>query len=209
MKFQNLGWVLAAGLGATMLAGGFQTQTTKVGVVNVQTVFQSSDLFLQRQDDLKAMQRARADLLDYIHTYPTVTTEQANRLKTLSIKTDLTPAEKAELTKLRNDVQTTAQAFNTLQQKPSPTPDEVAKLNAFNDQARKTDDLLQDWKQQFGAELTDQQDKYQVEVLDKVAASVQDYAKKQGYTLIFANNMAPFGTNDVTAETLKVMNAKK
>jgi Skp family chaperone for outer membrane proteins len=209
MKLNNLGWILAAGLGATVLAGGFKADTSKVGVVDLQTVFQSSDLFVKRQNDLKAMQGARADILDFVHTYPTITSDQAARLRTLSLKPDVTPAEKAELTKLRTDVQATAQAFNTLQQKPKPTADEVTKLNNFNDQIRKTDTLEQDWRKQFGDELTAQQDKFQGEVLDRVAGAIQDNAKKQGYTLIFTSNMAPFASNDVTPDTLKVMNAKK
>ena len=192
-----------------MLAGGFQNQPQKIGVVDLQSVFQSSDYFQQKQGDLKALEDSRSNLLDFIHTYKIITPQQADRYKTLALKTDITPAEKGELTKLQNDIQAANQAFTTLQTKQNPTADDVAKLKSYNDQARQTDELYSAWQQQFGDELARQRDQYRKDVLDRVTSAVQDYAKKQGYTLVFASDVAPFGTNDVTPDTLKVMNAKK
>lgn len=209
MKFQNLGWIIAVGLGATLLAGGFKDQTSKVGVVDLQTVFQSSDVFQQKQADLRAAETQRRDLLDFIKNNQTITADQAQKLKTLSLKTDLTGAEKAQLDKLKADIQASEQAFNTLQTKQNPTADDNAKLIALNNQRQQTATLFDSWQKEFAQDLKDQRDKFQQDVLDRVTGALQDYAKKQGYTLVFANDVAPFGANDVTAETLKVMNAKK
>ena len=209
MKFKNLGWIVAVGLGATLIAGGFQNQTNKVGVVDLQTVFQSSDVFQQKQADLRAMEDSRRNLLDFIKNNQTITADQAQKLKTLSLKTDLTGAEKAQLDKLKTDVQASEQAFTTLQTKQNPTSDDNAKLIALNAQRQQTATLFDSWQKEFADDLKNQRDKFQQDVLDRVTGALQDYAKKQGYTLVFANDVAPFGANDVTADTLKVMNAKK
>jgi len=209
MKFKNLGWIVAVGLGATLVAGGFQNQTNKVGVVDLQTVFQSSDYFQQRQADLQAMETQRRDLLDFIKNNQTITADQAQKLKTLSLKTDLTGAEKAQLDKLKSDVQAQEQAFSTLQTKQNPTADDNAKLIALNTQRQQTATLFDSWQKEFAGDLKNQRDKFQQDVLDRVTSALQEYAKKQGYTLVFANDVAPYGANDVTPDTLKVMNAKK
>jgi len=209
MKFQNLGWIVAAGLGAAVLAGGFDNPPNKVGVVDMRYVFQRSDYFQQKQADLKAMEDSRGDLLDFIKTYQTITGDQANTLKTLSLKTTLTPAEKTQLDKLKADVQAQDQSFNTLNTKLNPAPDEVKKLSDFNNQRQQTANLYATWQREFQGDLKEQRDMFQQEVLDRVTSAVQEYAKKQNYTLVFANDVAPFGANDVTPDTLKVMNAKK
>lgn len=192
-----------------MFAGGFQSQTQKVGVVDLQSVFSQSDLYQQRQSDLKAMGDARSDVLNFLNTYPTITSDQAQTLKTLSLKTDLTPSEKTQLDKLKSDVQASDSAFQALEQKQNPTPDELAKLKSYNDQRTQTGRLYDEWTKDFTDDINTQKDKYRQEVLDKVTTSVQDYAKKQGYTMVFASDVAPFGTNDVTTDALKVMNGKK
>src|SRR6476646_9473433 len=139
MKIQNLGWVLAAGMAGVMFAGGFQNNTSKVGVANVQEMFQNSDVTHSKQDALKAMGDTRSDILQFIHTYRTITPDQANRFKTLSLKPDPTAAEKTELDKLKADVIAGNQAFQSLQTKASPTPAEVTKLQAYNAQAQQSD----------------------------------------------------------------------
>ena len=209
MKLKNLGWIIAAGMGATLLASGFQNQTSKVGVVDLQTVFQNSDYFQQKQDQLKAMGQQRSDLLDFIKTYQTITPDQAQQLKTLSLKQDLTASEKTQLDKLKNDVQTNEKAFDALNTKQNPTDADKAKLAAFNDQRNQTANLYDAWEKEFSDDLNGQKEKFRQDVLDRVTGAVQDNGKKQGYTLIFASDVAPFGTNDVTNDTLKVMNAKK
>jgi Skp family chaperone for outer membrane proteins len=209
MKIRNLGWILAAGMGAPLLISGFRTQATKVGVVDLQTVFQQSDYYMQKEGDLKAMGDGRSDILNFLNTYPTITVEQAQRLKALSLKPELNAAEKAELNKLKTDVQAGEQAFKALQMKKNPTAEEIAKLNAFNNQRQQTGNLYNAWTQEFTGDINMQKSKFRQEVLERVKSAVGDCGKKQSYNLVFASDVAPFGANDVTAEALKVMNAKK
>ena len=209
MKIQKLGWILAAGMAGVMFAGGFQTTTTKVGVADVQSLFQNSDLTHSKQDELKTMGDTRSDVLQFIKTYRTITPDQATRFRTLSLKTDQTPAEKTELDKLKADVIAANQSFTTLQTKQNPTADENSKLVAFNTQAQQTDVLSQKWAKEFDDEMTAAQDKMRNDVLDRAQAAVQEVGKKQGYSVIFTESVAPYSSNDVTADALKVMNAKK
>lgn len=196
-------------MAGVMFTGGFQANTNKVGVANVQDLFQNSDATRAKQDDLKAMGDTRSDVLQFIKTYRTITPDQAARFKTLSLKTDQTPAEKTELDKLKADVIATNQAFQTLQTKASPTPDEVSKLQAFNAQAQQTDAMSQLWAKEFNDDMNAQQEKARNDVLDRAQAAVKEVGKKQGYSVIFTESIAPYSSNDITADALKVMNAKK
>jgi Skp family chaperone for outer membrane proteins len=209
MKLQKLGWVLSAGMAGVMFAGGFQNNTNKIGVADVQDMFQNSDFTHTKQDQLKAMGETRSDVLQFVRTYRTITSEQANRFRTLSLKPDPTPAEKTELDKLKADVIANNQAFQTLNTKANPTPDEVAKLTAFNAQTQQSDALLQSWGKEFDDQMNAAQEQMRNDVLDRAQAAVQEVGKKQAYTLIFTRSMAPFSDNDVTADAIKVMNAKK
>jgi len=210
MKLTNLGWILAAGMGAALCASGFQTPPTKVGIVNLQTVFQTSELFSLKQNDLKVMGEGRSDILAFIQTYPTITAVQAQRFRDLSLKTtELTGPEKTELEKIKAAVMADDKALKALQTKTNPTPAEVAKMGAYQQQTQQTQNLLQTWAQEFKLQISDQEGKYRDEVLGKATSATRDVGKKQGFSLIFSSDVAPFASNDVTPDTLKVMNAKK
>ena len=196
-------------MAGVLFGGGFQTTTTKVGVADVQNLFQNSEFTQTKQSELKAMGDTRSDVIQFIRTYRTITPDQAARFRTLSLKTDQTPAEKTELDKLKSDVIASNQAFQTLQTKASPTPDEVSKLQAFNAQAQQTDAMSQRWGKEFNDEMNAAQDKMRNDVLDRAQAAVQEVGKKQAYTVIFTESIAPYSSNDITADALKVMNAKK
>lgn len=209
MRIQKLGWILSAGMAGAMFAGGFQTKTEKIGVVDVGSVFQSSDMTHSKQDELKAMQQSRYDVLQFVHTYRVIQPAQADRFKTLSLKDNITPAEKTELDKLKADVLAADQSFLALQQKPNPTADDRAKMDALNAQKQQMSAMEQRWAQEFDRDLRNKQDELRKVVLDRVQDSLKDVGKKQAYSLIFVRDVAPYGANDVTADTLKVMNAKK
>jgi len=209
MKSNNIGWIVAAGLIAALVASGFQTQPTKIGVVDMQSVFQTSDYFKDKQNELKNMGDTRSAILEFLQTYPTITAAQAQRFRDLSLKPDLTGAEKTELEKIKSDVIATDQSFKALQTKASPTPAEVTQLQSYNNQQQQTQTLSQTWAQEFNQELNDEKGKLSDDVRARLKDAVQDVAKKQGYTVVFTSDAVPFGSNDVTADTLKVMNAKK
>lgn len=209
MHIQKLGWLAAAAMAGLMVGSGFQNKTDKIGVVDVGSIFQTSDLTNKKKDELRVMNDARTGVLQFIHTYRSFTPAQADRFKVLSLKPTLTGAEKTELDKIKADVMAQDKANKALQQKPNPTPDEVNKLNAISSQTQQSQAIEQSWVREFDTDLHDKQESLRQDVLDQVQGVVDDIGKKQGYTLIFVKDVAPYGANDVTAETLKVMNAKK
>lgn len=181
----------------------------KIGVVDVGQVFQSSQLTGRKQQELKRLGDARREMLEFVHSYRVLTPEQAARFRELSTKPTLSPAEKIELDKIKADVIAADKAFKALQTKPNPTPEEVAKLQDFNSRASAMSQLEQRWIREFDAEVRDTQGKMRNEVIQDIHASVREIGRKQGYTLIFVRDVAPYAANDVTQEALNAVNAKK
>jgi Skp family chaperone for outer membrane proteins len=128
------------------------------------------------------MQQSRYDILQFVHTYRTMTPVQAERFKTLSLKAAITPVEKTELDKLKDDVLAADKSLTALRTKPSPTPDDVAKLNAISAQVQQLSMLEQRWAQEFDKDLRQKQDELRQVVLDKVQSSLQDVGKKQAFS---------------------------
>lgn len=209
MTIQKLGWLAAAAMAGVMAGSGFQTKADKIGVVDVGSIFQNSELTNRKKDELKGMNDVRTSILQFVHTYKGFTPAQADRFKTLSLKPNLTGAEKTELDKIKADVIAKDKANQALQQKPNPTPDEIAKLNDLRTQTQQAQAMEQAWVREFDGDLREKQESLRQDVLDQVQGVVQEIGKKQGYNLIFVKDVAPYGANDVTADTLKVMNAKK
>ncbi|MEA2551912.1 MAG: hypothetical protein QOJ65_88 [Fimbriimonadaceae bacterium] len=209
MTIQKLGWILAAGMAGAIAAGGFQGKSDKVGVVDMEDVFQSSPFTHDKQEELKAMGDSRSQLLQFVHTYRTITPEQAQRLKTVMLKPNQSAGDKSEAEKIKTDVLAQDKALKTLQQKKNPTPEEVTQLQTMSTRTQETAAMEDNWVREFNSDMNDQQGKVREQLLVKVKDSVQEVGKKQGYSLILNKVVAPYSANDVTAETLKVMNAKK
>ena len=69
--------------------------------------------------------------------------------------------------------------------------------------------VTQQWFQEFRQEVTQAFQSRQVDALNKARAATQSLAKSQTYSLVFDSTVATYAANDVTADALKVMNAKK
>lgn len=209
MTIQKCGWVLTAGLAGAIFGTGFQNKAEKIGVVDVAQIFQTSDLTGRKKEELRLMGENRKGILDFVHTYRTFTPSQAERYKALSLKPSLAPAEKTELDKIKADVIAQDKVHKALQTKAKPTPDEVTRLNALSEQTKQTQVAEQTWAKEFDDAMNAKQDSLRQEVLETIQGTVQEVGKKQGYSLIFLRDVAPFAANDVTPEVLKVINAKK
>src|SRR5688572_7618411 len=117
MKFNQFGWVVAAALGATMFAGGFQVNSQKIGVVDMAKVFGDSEFAKKQSEQLKAFGNARSGILEFLETYRAFTPEQAARFRELSLKANASAAEKAEVEKIKQDVMAADKKLKALQQK--------------------------------------------------------------------------------------------
>src|SRR5690349_17592529 len=123
LKIQHLGWVLSAGILAMMAGSGFQAKNDKYGVVDLAEVFSSSEFAKGQTDTLRNLNTQRQDILQFANTYPVFSTEQAQRFRELSVKTQPTAAEKAELDKLKAAIIAQDKKLKDIQIKPQPTPE--------------------------------------------------------------------------------------
>jgi Skp family chaperone for outer membrane proteins len=145
----------------------------------------------------------------FLRTYKSLPTAKAERFKELSLKVQPTAAEKAELDKIRSDAIAEDKVYKALQTKSSPTPEEVKQLEEMGKNTQALSTLERTMAQQFDAEVNQKRDGMRDDVLVKIRASVQEVAKKQGYSIVFVKDVVPYGANDLTPEALKVLNTKK
>lgn len=187
---------------------GFTEPASKVGIVDVQKALRDCDATKRATDKLQTAFKARQDLIEYVNTYPVMTVVQANRLKELSLKPAPTAAETTELNTLKATVKDLDSRLRALQLKTNPTPADKQQLEDFGKRAQDLGNLIQQWRQAFNDELNQMQDEAQQTNQTLALGSITEVGKAQGFTLIFVRDVAPFGTNDVTADVLKSMNKK-
>ena len=206
----------AAGLGVMALGAvtlvsmlGFQGASTKVGSVDVIGVQQGSEYLRSVSETLKAENDRRIDILKFVDTYRSMKREEALRFRDLSLKSMLTDPEKAELDRLKNAALESDKRFNDLVQKTNPTPDELKAIEEFRNRQATTGDLLRTWQQEFQQELNQIQNRTLADVAKRTMAAIKDVGKKQGYSVIYGAEYAPYTPNDVTEAVIKELNAKK
>ena len=209
MQIKSLGWIVAAALAAVFVAGGFQSGTSKVGVVDMAKVFNASDYAISQERVLTAYGDTRNNLMEFLDQYRVATPAEADQLKALSLKSPATEADKATLDKLKKDIQAREAAFRQLQTKPTPTPAEVTQLTEFNTRSQTNYQTLQRWSREFEDDVRAFKEKLRSDTLDRVNKAVKEVSAKGGYTIVFSQDASPYGANDVTADALKAMNAQK
>ncbi len=207
--FMQMGWVVAAALGGVMLFSGFQDNSSKIGVVNIATVFNDSDFGKKRKQEGEALKSAREGLLEFIDTYRVLTLEQATKLRELSLKANPTASETAELARIKADVQAADKKAKELSIKQNLTPEERNLLQEYTDRSQKMVDLAQRWLREFSMELEKWDSDNRTAGLDKTRAAIQQVSKQQGFSVVFDASIAPYAANDVTDAALKAMNANK
>ena len=208
-KQHKLGIVAIAALMASFAAFGFQGKTEKYGVVDVAKVFNDSDFTKTQNETLRQVGETRTGILEFLDSYRALTAEQATRLKELSLKAQRSPAEQAELDKIKADAQASDAAFKSLQTKASPTPAEVTQLQEYNSRAQTIAGLSQRWAREFDDEVRNLNEKLRADTMDRVKKALRTVGNKGGYTVVFTQDVAPYGANDLTKEALDAMNAQK
>jgi Skp family chaperone for outer membrane proteins len=209
MNISRLGWVVAAALGAVLCAGGFQGKSDKFVVVDMEKVFHESAFAKAQTDNLRALNNSRLDMLQFVRTYPVFTAEQASRFKELSMKANPTAPEKAELEGIKKAVMDANKKFQDLSTKQNPTTDEVSQMKEFMNRSQTMASTMDRWAHEFEVEVGTMQSTLNGQTLDRVRAAIKEVGAKQGCTLVLTADSAPYGSTDITDETLKAMNAKK
>lgn len=209
VRFLQLGWVLAAAFIGISLAGGFQDQAVKIGVVDISTVVEQSDFGLQNQVTFEKMKTSREQLLEFIDTYRVLTTEQAQRLRELALKTTPTKEESAEMERIKSEVMLANKRSQELATKPTLTPEERALVEEYARRSQTMNEVASRWFREFTNDMTNWADKQKVESLSRARAAIQQVAKEQGYTVVLEVGVAPYGANDLSTIALQAMNGKK
>lgn len=209
MKFERLGWVVAAALCGAMVGMGFQGNVQKTGTVDLEKVFNESGYAKKQTEGLRNMGQARVSVVEFVKTYRTIKGDDAVQFRDLSLKETPTASDKAELERIRNQAQKDEQTYRELSTKEKPTPAEVTQIEEFNRRKEGSGQLLEKWNSDFTTELQSKQENLRAETLQKVKDAVSQVAKDQGYSMVFVQNIAPYSANDLTADALKVMNGKK
>jgi Skp family chaperone for outer membrane proteins len=208
-SIDKLGWIVAAGLGGVMIGGGFQGGQTKIGVVDYRKILQANDHWKNSKAAFAGVEKSREDLVQFLANHRTATPEQMLRYKALSTKSPLTDPEKAELTKLKEDIIKGQQKYETLVQKTPLTSDEQIILNDMGGRIRNNEATIQKIVGELRQELDGQSTEQAQVVVEKLNKTLEEIGKAGGYTVIFDIQTAPYGATDVTEAALKSLNAKK
>ncbi len=209
-KLSYAGWIVAACLVGVMFGSGFQGAADKTGTVDLNKAVQDSELGKKNREALDAAVNSRKAIIEFMQTRRVLTLEQAQKLKTLSIKSPLTDAEKKDLDKVKDDVISASKNFDALNQKPNPTEEDRNLLQEYNSRIQNTGGLIQDWGNQFSQELEQLQNQMISDSVKKADVAIKEVAKRDGYTVVFSSpGAAVYGANDLTEAVTKALNAQK
>lgn len=200
--------ILALGMTAILAGSGFQNNSTKIGVIDSNQVIQAVAVAKNLVEDEKNLRTDRETVVQFLDRYRIMKKEDADRFKNLSIKATKTDAEKGELEKLKTAATEAQRKFKDLELKSSPTADELKALDDYRNRQNDMQEYLQNLVKDFQTELAAIHDKNQATVYEAFKAGLTDYGKKQGYTVVFDKNVAPYGANDLTDDVTKA-SAKK
>ncbi len=203
------GWIVAAALAVTLGTAGFQSGSEKTGVVDMQRMVSTSELGLKNEQTLNAALASRRDLLDFIRKYGVLTTDQANKLRTLTLKENATEADKAEINRIRKEVMDASDNRNKLLQKPNPTDADRLALQDYNNRAQTMGEVMGQWSEEFQNELDQIETSVRTATVTKARQVLKDLAKQQGYSVVFEASVAPYGANDLTEAGVKALNAAR
>lgn len=206
---QNLGWVVAAAVVFLGTALGFQDKAEKIGVVDMNRVISDSELGKKNQTTLQTALAARQDLLEFIKTYKVLTTDQANKLRELSLKPVVSEADKAEINRIRKEVIDADTKRNQLLQKSNPTDADRLALQDYNNRAQTMNEVYMRWSEEFQGDLDNLESQIRTDTVAKAKQIVKDVSKSQGYSVVFEASYAPYGANDLTDAGIKALNAAK
>jgi Skp family chaperone for outer membrane proteins len=204
-----MGWIVAAVLGGVMLGTGFQSADIKMGVVDIASVVERSQLGKKNQSDFAAMKAAREGVLEFIDDHRVLTNEQAIKFRDLSIKMNRNAGENAELEKLKADIIASDKNAKALSVKQNLTAEERGLMQEYSNRAQSMEQLAQRWYREFTSEMQTWADKQKADSLDKARKAIQLVGKQQGYTIILESGVAPYCANDISDAALKALDEQK
>jgi Skp family chaperone for outer membrane proteins len=207
LEFHRLGWVFAAAFAGAAFMSAFQAPTLKIGVVDTAKLVEDSTLGKQTRATFRQMQTAREELLEFIDTNRVLTTEQATRLRDLTVKPILTKEESAERDRIRADVIAANKKWSELATK-NLTAEERTLMDEYARRSQAIAEFNERLLRTFTNEMQTFRDEQRMKGLEKARAAVREVSTAEGYTVVLEAGIAPFGANDLTDAALKAMDAK-
>ena len=208
-RLLQVGLAFALAVLAVIIASGFQGSAIKIGVVDITQVVEKSDFGVQNRATYKTLQAAREGLLEFIDTYRVLTTDQAVRIRDLTLKENATDADKAELERIKAEVIAADKRSRELATKANMSPEERTLVEEYARRAQAMADVQSRWFREFSSQLQEWSDKQKTAALGKARDAIKEVAKAQGFTVVLEVGIAPYGADDLSDAALAAMNAKK
>lgn len=205
----KLGWLVAAALAgamATSALSGFQANTApKFATVDTGKVFDGSPLAATNTDALRKANQTRAAILEFISQNPSMDPNDAKKFADLSTKATPVPADTTEIARLRTVAEAATQANRAASTKASPDDTTRTTLAGFSSNAAANRNLVQALAGQYDQDIQALRGELRDKTLTRVRDAVRNIAAKQGYTIVFDSNVAPYCANDLTEEASKAV----
>jgi Skp family chaperone for outer membrane proteins len=208
-RFSAAGWVFSALLLGVIAGSGFQTQSQKFGVVDLNRVIEKSDTGKKNAKTFEQMKKGREALLEFIDQNRVLTIEQANRLKELFLKLEKTRPEETEQDRIQAEVIAASKRSQELATKPNLTPEERTIIEEYARRSQTMNELSRRWVKEFEDEMLDWVQSRRQEAYDRARQVSNELGTREGYTLVFESSVAIYGANDVSDAVLDAFNKKQ
>ena len=207
-KVRHLGWVLSASFLAILVGSGFQKPADKYGIIDLLRIRKESEYAKTRTAQLQELDASQRSVMEFVQTFHLFTADQAKRFKELSLKPKRSAEEETELSKIKTDVQDASKKYQDLQVKNPPSPAEAAQLRDYANREAAMSDTANAWATEFKSEYEKLSLKVDEEFYKALDSSIKEVGAKQGFSLVFSREAAPYCPNDLTDDLIKVLNKK-
>jgi Skp family chaperone for outer membrane proteins len=205
LKSPWAGWMAAGLLLVTLMASGFQSAQEKVASVDITEVLQKSKLGRESNEKLRSAYQQRSDVITFIMDNPVLTAEQAQTLRNLSLKENVTAQEKQQLEAVKVEIRTAANQRASLASKAGRTAEEDALLNSLNQRVQTAGVVMEQFQQQFSEDMDRIESDLRNEAIGRVKTTTRDIARRNGFTQVFEAQVMIFAANDLTEQVIRAV----
>ena len=185
----------------------FQAQTQKFGVCDLSSVANNSKYGKRKMQEIETARSKYFSILTFLRQNPFISRSEAQKFRDLSLNNSLTPAQQKDLDELKAGAQRLREEFERLVNMRNPSESEQRRIQELAIAREEIMQIQNTWGEEFSRTLNDQFEDAKEDVHNKVKAAVRKLGRRDGFSVIFDSNSAPYAANDVTDELLKVMDA--
>jgi len=183
----------------------YQNNVDKFGVVSLGDVAEKSKLGQREKKEFEALRTKYGGLIQFLNTNKVAAREDVQKIVDLWNKEKPTAAETQQLETLKTKAQTQSEELRRLISVLNPSAEQQSRIRELSGMSQGTEDMLPQLDNMLGTAMQQRANAKQQEVLEKARAAVQKVGQRDGFTLVFENQMAVYGATDITNEALKTM----